>query len=288
MRKLTFLFLALLAGTFVMTSCSKDDDTFGPPTLNFIGGEGYVDEDATLPVGIFFKVGIAASANVESGEKLTSLRVTRTMNNITFADSTYDVNEDTFNADFTLNAQQAGDSETITFVLTDKANQTATKSLLLTYEAAGETVAKTTDVMMGSFNDDYGSFYSTVNKVTYSIAEAGTHQADVDFLFYQGAQNGTTIASPADAQANDVYAMGSWTIKNATMFATTSLTAEQFDAIGTTYTFPAFEGTDSSITGMEVGQVIMFETVGNKLGLIKINQVGSRGDYASIDVIVAQ
>ena len=82
--------------------------------------------------------------------------------------------------------------------------------------------------------------------------------------------------------------MGSWTVKNETVFSNTTLTATDFDAIGDTYLFPAFTGTASSITHLAVGNVIMFKTVGQKLGLIKINQITSRGDYASIDVIVEQ
>jgi len=287
MKKSIFFVFAALIGILVVSSCKKDE-TVGPPTLNFIGGAGYVDEDATLPAGDLFKVGIAASSNTETGEKLISLRVTRTMNNITFADSTYELNDAAFNADFTLNGQQGGQMETITFVLTDKADQRATKSLNITYEAEGVAVVKTTGVMIGSFNDDYGSFYSTSAQMTYSIANASTHQADIDFLYYYGAMNLGTIASPADQQANTVYAINDWTIKNATLFSATDMTADEFDAIGDTYKFPAFTGSASSYNQLEAGDVIMFKTVGEKVGYIKINEVTSRGDYASIDVIVAE
>ncbi len=287
MKKSIFFVFAALIGILVVSSCKKDE-TVGPPTLNFIGGAGYVDEDATLPAGDLYKVGIAASSNIETGEKLVSLRVTRTMNNITFADSTYELNDAAFNADFTLNGQQGGQMETITFVLTDKADQRATKSLNITYESEGVAVVKTTGVMMGSFNDDYGSFYSNTTHMTYSIAEASAQQADIDFLYYYGAMNLGTIASPADEQANTVYAIGNWSVKNATLFAATDLTVAEFDAIGDTYQFPAFTGSASSYNQLEAGDVIMFKTVGEKVGYIKINEVTSRGDYASIDVIVAE
>ncbi len=288
MRKLSFLLLTVFTGIVLMSSCKKDDENIGSPTINFIGGAEYIDQDAILPEYTFFKVGIAASANVESGNKLTTLRLTRTMDNVTYVDTTFTVNDDQFNADFTFNVQQAGKTESIAFVITDKADQTARISLNITSEATGVAVSKTVDVMMGSFNDDYGSFYSTVNKMAYGIADASSRQADIDFLFYQGAVNGSTIASPADEKANEVYAISAWTTKNETLFAATTMSVEEFDAIGATTTFPEFTGTASSITQMGVGDVIMFKTVGQKLGFIKINQISSRGDYTSVDVIVAE
>ncbi|MFA5419415.1 MAG: hypothetical protein WC341_13260, partial [Bacteroidales bacterium] len=228
MKKITFLMFAFLAGMIIITSCKKDDDIVGPPKINFIGGSEYIDQDATIPVNTKFKVGIAASANEQTNEKLATLKLTRTMENVTFVDTTFIINDYLLNADFDFNAQQAGKTEKITFLLTDKAGQSTSISLDLTYETVGVSVTKNADLHMGSFNDDYGSFYSTVNKVAYNIADAGTHQADIDFLYYLGAENGSTIASPADPMANTVYAMGSWTVKNETLFSTTTLTPADF------------------------------------------------------------
>lgn len=288
MKKLSFLLIAFLAGIILLSSCNKDEETLGPPTINFIGGEGYIDGDATIPVNSFFKMGIAASANAESGKELSTLRLTRAVNGTTFIDTTYTINESMFNADFTFNAQAAGITETITFTLTDKADKTASISANITSEAAGVAVTKNTDVLMGSHNDDNGSFYSTVNKLVYNIADASANQADIDFLFYLGATNGSTIASPADEDANTVYAITDWTTKNATLFADSELTAEAFDAIGAEYVFPEFTGDLTDINNLEAGSVIMFKTVGDKLGLIKVNQINGRGDFINLDIIVAE
>ncbi len=141
---------------------------------------------------------------------------------------------------------------------------------------------------MGSFNDDFGSFYSTTTNMAYNIADATANQSKIDFLFYKGATNGPTIASPADVQANTVYDIAGWTTKNGTMFMETTIDAATFDAIGTEYTFPTFENTTTDITNIVSNQVVMFQTVDNKLGLIKINSINSRGDYAIVDVIVSQ
>lgn len=288
MKKLSFLLIAFMAGVFILTSCNKDDDPTGPPSINFIGGEGYVDGNATIPESTEFKMGIAATANTETGEELTTLRLTRTVSGIVFIDTTYSINEGMFNADFTFNGQAHGIVETIEFVVTDKVGETATVSADITYEAGGITITKNIDILMGSHNDENGSFYSTVNKLVYNIANATANQADIDFLFYLGVTNGPTIASPADADANTVYNIGDWTTKNATLFGSTDITADDFNAIEEEYVFPEFTSELSAITQLEAGNVIIFKTVGEKLGLIKVNQINSRGDQINIDVIVAE
>lgn len=288
MKKLSFLLFTIMAGALLLSSCSKDDETLGPPTINFKGGDGYISADATIAVNTLFTVGIAATANAESNKKLSTLRLTRTMDNQTFVDTTLTINETQFNGDFQFNAQNAGQVEKILFVLTDDAGKTASISLTLTYEAVGIAVSKNANVLMGSHNDDNGSFYSTANKQVYDIATASANQADIDFLFYLGTNNGSTIASPADSDANTVYAIGEWTTKNATLFATTEITVEEFDAIGDVYEFPEFTGDQSGIAHLENGNVIMFKTVGEKLGLIKIDQINGKGDHVTLDVIVAE
>lgn len=289
MRKLSVYLFALLAVAVTMTSCNKDDDPVGPPTLNFIGGEGYVDTDATINVNTIFKVGIAASSNAETNEKLTSLKLTRSIDGTAFIDTTFSISENTFNIDFQFNAQQDGVVETIAFLLTDKAGQTATKSLVITYEAEGLNVTKHEGITMGSFNDDAGSFYSTMNNTVYNITDATANQEKIDFLFYLGATNASTIASPEDAQAGTVYpAIVDWTTKNATYFMETEMTAADFDAIGDTYIFPEMTELLSDVNNLENNDVIMFMTVDNKYGFIKVNSINGRGDFISLDVIISE
>ena len=289
MKKLSIFLITLLSVTIIFSSCNKDDDTVGPPTLNFIGGEGYVDTDATIETGTFYKVGISATANAESGEKLYSLQFTRTnQDGISFVDTTFMINDNAYNIDFELNSQQAGTYETLGFQLIDNAAQIINKSLTITYEATGVAVTKHTGITMGSHNDDNGSFYSTTTNETYSITTATANQEKIDFLFYLGVTNGSSIASPADVDANTVYAINDWTTKNATLFAKTEMTVAEFDAIVDKCVFPEFTSTLSGITNLETNNILMFRTVNDELGYIKVNSINGRGDFISIDVIVTQ
>lgn len=286
MRKIAVLLMALISISILTTSCNKDDDEFGSPTLNFNGGVDYVYGDATIVEGTPFKVGVSAFSNTESGKKLTTLRLTRTMDNITFLDTTLTINDEAYNVDFTFIAQTQGTGEVIKFVVTDKADQTVEKSLTITYEAPSAAVAKVVGIEMGSHNDDFGSFYSVANNLVYSVADATSNQAAVDFLYYKGATNFATIASPADTDAATVYpALDSWTSKNATLFQATDITADQFDAISDTYSFDDFTSALTTLTQLENNQVIMFKTWDNKLGLIKVVSITSRGDYVVLDVV---
>lgn len=285
MKKLSFLGIALLSVVMLVSSCKKDENS-GPPTINFIGGEGYIDTDQVIETGTTFKVGIAASANIESNEKLSTLRVTRSMNGSTFIDTTLTINETQYNVDFEFNSQQAGVVETIDFIVTDKAGETASKTLTLTYETFGIPVFKDLGVTMGSHNDDNGSFYSTVTTAVYDIAGATAAQDLIDFCFYLGATNGSTIASPADPDALTVYDITGWTTKNATLFTKLDMTSEEFDAIGDTFVFPELTNESSAITQLQTNDVIMFQTVNEFPGLIKVNSINGRGDFVSLDIIV--
>lgn len=285
MKKLTLIAITMISVVMFMSSCSKDENN-GPPTLNFLGGEGYVDTDQTIETGTTFFVGIAASANIESNEKLSTLRLTRTINGSTFIDTTLTINDHQYNVDFEFNAQQAGVVETIEFIVTDKAGESASKSLTLTYEAQAIPVYKDLGVTMGSHNDDNGSFYSSVTTAVYNIADATEAQNIIDFCFYLGVTNGSAIASPADADANTVYDIAGWTTKNATLFTKLDMTPEEFDAIGESFVFPEITEGSSSITHLQTNDILMFKTVNEFPGLIKVNSINGRGDFVSLDIIV--
>lgn len=85
MKKFNVLLAILfLAGASFLTSCSNDDDENldVTPTISFKGGAGYTSDDANVTVGDSVKVGITATENTNSGEKLNYFEVTSTFNNV--------------------------------------------------------------------------------------------------------------------------------------------------------------------------------------------------------------
>jgi hypothetical protein len=110
------------------------------------------------------------------------------------------------------------------------------------------------------------------------------------FLFFKGITNANTIASPDDADANTIVELklSQWTNKNQTRFNPTTITDTQFDAIGDTYQFPTFNlmQQTTKMNNLITGQVFLFKTKNDKLGLVKVIDLYNRGDRAKVSVIV--
>jgi len=121
-----------------------------------------------------------------------------------------------------------------------------------------------------------------------SKAQAGAAQETVDFAFYLGAINKSSFGAPSNSNIKLVFALATagWTTFNNTLFEMASINAAEFDAIGNSYAFPAFTGTDDEVNNLEAGDVVFFKTVNNKYGYIKINSINGKGDYINIDMIV--
>lgn len=291
MKKTMFLFgMLLLAGAMVFTSCKKDDDEEPTvdltPILNFIGGAGYTDTDATLAPSSAFKVGITAEENANSQKNIESFKVVRTFNNVpTTVYEDDNIGEPTYTKELDLVANTESGVERWTFTVTDKDG--LTKQLVLNITTV-PTVTAYKNVTMGSFNDPtYGSFMASATGTVLTKAEASADQASVDFAFYLGAVNKSTFGAPSNDDVKAVFELtGAWTVFNETLFEMTSISVADFDAIGNTYAFPTFAGTEDDINNLEADDVVAFMTVDGKHGLIKVNGINQKGDIINIDVIV--
>lgn len=292
MKKWKFLFAALMMSVaVVVSSCGDDGEETDPgPSLTIKGGTGYTSDDATIEIGTTVKVGVVGGKSSVSGNKLTKFKCIFTSNNVpsTLLDST--INSDTFDWETELEFTSTG-TGIISFELTDKGGMKTSKSFSITVE--GPETVKYSNIELGSYNDAIGSFFATSEGVAYNVNQTSlvpATQAKIDFLFFKGVSNGNTIASPDDVDANTIsdLKLNLWTNKNETRFNPTSLTAAQFDAIGTNYLFPNFDLNQQStkMNQLEAGDVILFKTQGNKIGLIKIISLYTKGDKMKIDVIL--
>lgn len=260
------------------------------PTLYFKGGVGYTSGDATIQLGSTIKFGVIAEKSSVSNNKLTRFKCILTSNNIptTIHDTT--LNVDSFNWETQIQFSSIGEGE-FSFEITDMGGLKAENSILITVE--GLQTVKYSNIELGSWNDAIGSFFATSEGVVYNTAQTSTipaNQAKIDFLFYKGTVSGNTIASPDDVDANTIadFKLNLWTNKNATRFNPSTISAAQFDAIGTNYQFPAFNlGLQSTkMNQLMVGEVFLFKTQGGKLGLIKIVDLYTKGDKVKIDVVM--
>lgn len=284
------LSMCLMAGAMFVTSCTKDEETDPGPSITLKGGTDYVSTDKTIQAGETIQVGVIGASSTVSNSKLVRFKLTTTHNDIpeTIVDTTF--SSSSFNLDIAITypAEFAG-SNRLLFELTDKGGMTSSKAFVLTVEESATEVNKYTGVNLGSWNDNEGgSFYSTSENQVYFRSTAAQNQSKIDFVFFKGITNGNSIAAPFDPAPNsiDELLMSGWTVKNKTLFQETTMTATEFDAIGSSYNFPEFTGTATIANQLEVGDVVYFETVLGKLGYFKVVNLNSRGDYADIEVIV--
>jgi hypothetical protein len=292
MKKWKFLFAALMMSAAVfVTSCGKDEDETDPgPSLTIKGGPEYTSADANLLIGASIKVGVVGGKSSVSGNKLTRFRFIYTANNVptTLLDTT--LNADSFNWETDLEFTGVG-SGRLSFELTDKGGMKVEKGFNVVVQ--GPETKKYSNVELGSWNDAIGSFFATSEGIPYNVTQTSTvpaNQAKIDFLFFKGATNGNTIASPDDIDANTIsdLKLNLWTTKLQTRFNTTQITAAEFDAIGTNYVFPNFNLNNQATKAnqLDPGEVVLFKTQSGKIGLIKIVSLYTKGDKMKIDVVM--
>ncbi|MBE0637465.1 MAG: hypothetical protein IH598_02990 [Bacteroidales bacterium] len=288
-----FSFAMLILTGVAIAGCSKDEDEpvvdMGP-ALTLKTGEGYTSADFEVIEGTTVKFGVTASKSTTHEHNLVRFNIL--YNTLTLVDTVFDAPD--FNADFEIQFVGVGVGK-VTFKITAHGGLTDEKELNATVTEPpylGEAVKKVTNIELGSFNDPIGSFYNTVDDLVYIVPEAKLNQAKVDFLFFKGVTFINSIAAPDDEDANTIpsFELGDWTTKNQTRFNASTMTAAEFDAIGDLHIFPDYNTTDatSKVSELEVGQVFMFRTVGEKLGYIKVVDTYEKGDKIKIDVIVME
>jgi hypothetical protein len=297
MKKWNFLFMSLLLSAAVMvSSCGgDDDDPIDPgPSINLKGGTGYTSENDTIKVNTSIKVGVTGLKSAVSGNKLTKFKFSIVSNNVptVMVDST--LSSDSFSWETELTFTGVGAAKLI-FELTDKGGMKSEKFFDLVIVDPGTAINKFVDVEFGSWNDAIGSFFSSTEGITYTVGQthpSPANQAKIDFLYFYGATNKNTMASPDDADANTItdLKLNLWTNKNQTRFNETNITPAQFDAIGTTYQFPTFNFSSQTtkMNMLEVNDIFLFKTKNNKLGLVKITYLSkpNKGDKSRATIIV--
>lgn len=292
MKQWKFLSLALLILAGVsFSACQKDEEDDLGPTISLKTGAGYTSEDFEVAEGTTLTFGITASKSTTSDNNLNRFNILYASGSqeLTLVDSVF--SNATFSADYSIEFVGTGSAK-IKFRITSEGGLTDEKELNVVITAAGVAVKKISDIELGSWNDPIGSFYNTVDEMAYTVSAAKQNQEKVDFLFFLGAVNLNTIAAPDDEDANTIttFELDDWTTKNATRFNTSDMTAGEFDAITDLHVFPEFDvaGATSKANELQTGQVIMFRTVAEKLGYIKIKDLYRSGDKILFDLIVEE
>jgi len=284
MKKTTlFIGAILFSATMFLVSCTKDETKDQPPTINFIAGTDYISSDATLALNEAFKVKIYAEENSESKSNITALKVTRVFNLDSWDTTFTDFNDPTISVEIAFNAQPIEGVENIKFEAIANDGQKASVSLKIT--TAGGNISTYTMKVLGSYQNPTGSSFASIDGSVYDLAAAKANASKVDFLYWWGASSSATIGAPDDPNAATVYSnatngLATWSVRNATRFATTTVTANDFDSYTSdTEIIPLATGASETRLGsLAVGNVLAFKAASGKLGLIKITDITAGAD----------
>ncbi len=288
--------LALVSGLVFFTSCSKDEDTQDlAPTINFVGGSGYISANATLDVNEDFKVGINAFSNTNSGAKLTKLTITRVFNNnIVSQDTTFSLSTINLVINATANSQVG--QEKWYFKVTDKDGQTKEVSFTITTVAGSGPINTFTMKIMGAQGSSTGSSFASIDGTVYSLANAKTNASKVDWLYFYGATNLATLAAPNDADAIIVFSdptngLATWALRNATKFkkVTDAINWADITTDDVIVAQTASGVTATKVNSLAANNVLAFITAGGKKGMIKVESIsGTTDGTITISVKVQQ
>ncbi|MCB0410264.1 MAG: hypothetical protein KDD29_08595 [Flavobacteriales bacterium] len=284
---LTILFAMFALG--FLASCGTDDPSEELPILTT-----NPSSDLSAVAGTLVSFSVTAGENPSSKSELETLVIDANGVNedttITFANNTT-----TFQGTFTFTAPAAGSTNIITFTLTDKAGKSNVESITITGTSGANPILTWSATLLGGqTNPTIGSAFASTNGQVYLKAAAATNSSLIDFVYFYGASNLATLAAPDDdlvdgTAANSVDLTDTYTTKNATRFMTTTVTPAEFTAMTDDADFPAFTGSSSLENNLAVGDVIAFETVAGKVGLIHVSALstGATGTL-TIDVKVQQ
>jgi hypothetical protein len=297
MKKLSVLILSImLVGSAFLTSCSKSSTTtVNGPNIHFLAGAGYISADQSVSISTPLKFGISAQ---QGDGKLKRFFVQRTFqgHTATVADSA--ISATSFTTDLITTAQALAGQEVWVFTIFD--NNGGSEAVTLTITTTPVTtygpITSYTNTILGSWNNSsIGSSFASSNGNVYKLAEAKVNYTLIDWLYYYGATNHATIAAPDDAAAMTVFVgtngLSSWTHRNDTKFQKVvnaiNWSSIQNDSLILIETSGA---SATSVTSLNVNDVLAFITEAGKKGLIKVTAITGLNDAGTItyDVKVQQ
>lgn len=289
MKKLLTLSGLVLFASLIFSSCTKDEEEPGLPTISFKQDAGFIFENTTAAYGDTLNFGVTANSN--GTDNLVKFQIL--VNNQQLLDST--INTATFSLDF-YSTKGILDTEEWSVIATDMAGNSFTKTITIT-AAFGELDSYVTILLGAQDNVATESFLSLSNHTatTYFQAQAFEHQADVDmFCFFENTPDHANMMSLASPGANitgiftGASSPDNYTTKNLTWFVKTDLTAAQFDAVQNDAIVLDAYDPDNDFKKAKVlaaGDVYSFKLQNGKYGLLKVIAVNGE-QTGSLEIAV--
>lgn len=302
MKKLLLFGLGVIASLSTLTSCKKEEAVAGP-SITFLNGVYQYDAKESDTAYTFV-------ATVEAAGELSSIKIFDTsvdgietqVSSITKFDS-----DTKHEIKYTVKLADVETFKKFKISVTDKKDMTYAASFMINaYVKPAADITTYSATLLGSMYASEGSFFSTTNGQVYTVNTSAASSSLIDLIYYYSGDgtvgqansgNGATIGGADDTNILGVYTgIANWSTKNATRFASTTMTGTEFDAlnddskISTISTF-----SDTKKIGLAVGNVFAFKTAAGKKGLVKVtkltkgyNTVTKLDDYqwGTIEIVV--
>ena len=303
MKKITqkLLMVSLAASVLFLASCGEDEETLpAKPTIEVsasLDGVSIFSGDS-VEVGsiITFTVDITAEGGINTlwvGETSIDRATLGVTSGTTF--TTY-----SYNLVASLEGLQGADI----FAVDDSDQQ----SDIIRFDVVGvvgvvssPAVRAYSEILLAAPTGDFTNqnFFSVSSGETYSGNDVTTTEEaispTIDFGYYYGSTDMASIASPFGFESTVDFAaqVSGWTTKNNTKLVNTTLTSEDFLGVATwadiDEAYKAGTADENGIiSGLTVGQVIGFETVGGVKGLIYVSDIdlGESGNGFDSDAFI--
>jgi len=265
--------MILFAG-LMFTSCTKDEEEPGLPTVAFNQNSGYVTGNTTAAYGDTLMFGIILQGN--GTDNIVKFEVMA--NDSLIVESVINTQRYTMDISFIKGANA---EDIVKFTATDIAGNKKEETIIIT-GAFGQINSYTTILMGAQDNVATESFLSfSDNQATkYFQANAFNNQDKIDiFCFYENTathQNMMSLGSPG-SNITGVFSGASspdnYTVKNLTRFYKTTLTASQFDAIqNDAVLLDSYNAAEArkKASVLAAGEVYAINTQAGLTGLIKV------------------
>ena len=129
-----------------------------------------------------------------------------------------------------------------------------------------------TNMQLGAQSSTSGSFYKVSDGTILSLAGANSSDGiDVDFFYFVGAINGSTLWSPTNVDASGLFsgAIGNWTTRNDTRISSSSLDYNSVTPLD--ISSASVSGTKAN--QLSQGDVVIFETSTGIKGILRVSSL---------------
>jgi len=298
MKKLLFIAFGIAIGMgFLFSSCKKSSDTpaVNASSLKLNTAAGYISTNQSVNLSSPLLFGVIATGGDYSLNRLFITRTVRNKTNVV-KDSSFLLKN--LNYDIAAASIPFADNETWVFKVYNSNHDSLGITIIITTvnpPPAGPINTWPTKVL-GAQISTFGHFAASSSGNVYSLTDAKTNAAYVDFVYFWDPASFANLASPADADAKSAYndpgeGIATWPVQNATLFKKvtdpinwTEITNDSMILVQTQSGV-----TLSKLTGVAKGDYYSFITAGGKKGLLQISALTPEATgTVTIDIKVQQ